>query len=165
MRQGSFRIFRIAGIDVYLNWLWFIFAIYEIQARTTEYSSPIWNVLEYLSLFVIVTMHEFGHALACRSVGGTANQIVLWPLGGVAYVNPPQGRSSTWLFSQSYSQSTPWAARPAGPRRCPTSRNLWAPSYSSTSFCSPSTCCQSTRWMAARSFAPCSGSSWDALAA
>src|SRR5579863_578248 len=95
MRQGSFRIFRIAGIDVYLNWLWFIFAIYEIQARTTEYSSPIWNVLEYLSLFVIVTMHEFGHALACRSVGGTANQIVLWPLGGVAYVNPPQRPGAT----------------------------------------------------------------------
>ena len=35
-------------------------------------------------------MHEFGHALACRSVGGRADQIVLWPLGGVAYVDPPQ---------------------------------------------------------------------------
>jgi hypothetical protein len=34
-------------------------------------------------------LHEYGHALACRQVGGTANQIVLWPLGGVAYVNPP----------------------------------------------------------------------------
>jgi hypothetical protein len=35
-------------------------------------------------------MHEFGHALACRSVGGKADRIVLWPLGGVAYVSPPQ---------------------------------------------------------------------------
>lgn len=34
-------------------------------------------------------MHEFGHALACRQVGGEANEIVLWPLGGVAYVSPP----------------------------------------------------------------------------
>jgi Zn-dependent protease len=34
-------------------------------------------------------MHEFGHALACRQVGGKADQIVLWPLGGVAYVAPP----------------------------------------------------------------------------
>jgi Zn-dependent protease len=40
-------------------------------------------------------MHEFGHALACRQVGGTANQIVLWPLGGVAYVNPPQRPGAT----------------------------------------------------------------------
>ena len=34
-------------------------------------------------------MHEFGHAFACRSVGGRADRIVLWPLGGVAYVDPP----------------------------------------------------------------------------
>jgi Zn-dependent protease len=33
--------------------------------------------------------HEFGHALACRQVGGQADLIVLWPLGGVAYVSPP----------------------------------------------------------------------------
>ena len=39
--------------------------------------------------------HEFGHALACRSVGGTADNIMLWPLGGVAYVNPPQRPGAT----------------------------------------------------------------------
>ena len=44
---------------------------------------------------MIVLMHEYGHALACRQVGGTANQIVLWPLGGVAYVNPPQRPGAT----------------------------------------------------------------------
>ena len=49
----------------------------------------VWPVLEYLALFSIVLMHEFGHALACRQVGGQADQIVLWPLGGVAYVAPP----------------------------------------------------------------------------
>lgn len=40
-------------------------------------------------------LHEFGHALACRSVGGQANQIVLWPFGGVAYVSPPQRPGAT----------------------------------------------------------------------
>jgi len=59
-------------------------AAYEINGRTTTYSSLTWNVLEYLSLFLIVMLHEFGHALACRQVGGNANRIVLWPLGGVA---------------------------------------------------------------------------------
>lgn len=90
LRQGSFRIFSLAGINVYLHWSWFIVALYEINTRQRSYSSPIWNVLEYLALFAIVTTHEFGHALACRQVGGNANQIVLWPLGGVAYVDPPQ---------------------------------------------------------------------------
>jgi Zn-dependent protease len=43
-------------------------------------------------------MHEFGHAFACRSVGGIANRIMLWPLGGVAYVDPPQ-RPGAMLWS------------------------------------------------------------------
>ena len=93
--QGSFRIFRLLGIDVYLNWTWFLFAVFEIQARRGSYSSALWNVLEYLSLVLIVLIHEFGHALACRSVGGTANTIMLWPLGGVAYVSPPQRPGAT----------------------------------------------------------------------
>jgi len=95
LRQGSFRIFSIAGINVYLHWSWFIVALIEINSRQRSYSSPLWNVLEYLALFVIVTTHEFGHALACRQVGGNANQIVLWPLGGVAYVDPPQRPGAT----------------------------------------------------------------------
>jgi len=80
---------------VFLHWSWFLIAWYEIQIRQGNYSSPLWNALEYLALFVIVTMHEFGHSLACRQVGGTANQIVLWPLGGVAYVDPPQRPGAT----------------------------------------------------------------------
>lgn len=94
-RQGSIRLFRLLGIDVYLHWSWFILAVYGIQARAHEYDSYVWNVIEYLSLFLIVLMHEFGHALACRQVGGKANQIVLWPLGGVAYVAPPQRPGAT----------------------------------------------------------------------
>src|ERR1700675_44586 len=94
-RQGSIRLFRFAGIDVFLHWSWFLIAAFEIQNRAGRYSSITWNVLEYLALFLIVTLHEFGHALACRQVGGRANQIVLWPLGGVAYVNPPKPPGAT----------------------------------------------------------------------
>src|ERR1019366_6398205 len=88
-RQGSLRLFRIAGVDVFLHWSWFLVAAYEISGGTKSYSSLTFNVLEYLALFLIVLLHEFGHALACRQVGGTASRIVLWPLGGVAYVDPP----------------------------------------------------------------------------
>ncbi len=54
-----------------------------------------WNIL---SLFLIVLIHEFGHQLACRSVGGKTHDIVLWFLGGVAYVSPPQ-RPGAQLWS------------------------------------------------------------------
>ena len=93
--QGSIRLFRFSGIDLFLHWSWFLVAVYEINGRTRDYSSIAWNVMEYLALFLIVMLHEFGHALACRQVGGTANRIVLWPLGGVAYVNPPQRPGAT----------------------------------------------------------------------
>ena len=100
LRQGSIRLFRVAGIDLYLHWSWFLVAAYEISNRAGSYSSIAWNVLEYLALFLIVTLHEFGHALACRQVGGTSNQIVLWPLGGVAYVNaPPRPGATLWSIA------------------------------------------------------------------
>lgn len=89
-KEGSFHLFRAAGIDVYLHWSWLFVAIYQIQERAHRYTLLTWNVLEYLTLFLIILLHEFGHSLACRQTGGTANQIVLWPLGGVAYVSPPQ---------------------------------------------------------------------------
>ncbi len=95
IRRGSIHLVRIAGIDLFLHWSWFLVAAYEIQDRAGRYSSITWNLLEYLALFLIVTLHEYGHALACRQVGGTSNQIVLWPLGGVAYVNPPQRPGAT----------------------------------------------------------------------
>lgn len=95
MRSGSFHLFRFKGIDVFLHWSWFLVAVFEIQGRTRSYSSITWNIAEYLALFAIVTVHEFGHAFACRQVGGKANRIVLWPLGGVAYVDPPPRPGAT----------------------------------------------------------------------
>src|SRR5215470_9867567 len=94
-QQGSIRLFRLSGIQVFLHWSWFAVALIEINTRQNEYSSMIWNALEYLALFAIVLTHEFGHALACRQVGGKAEQIVLWPLGGVAYVAPPPRPGAT----------------------------------------------------------------------
>ena len=88
--SGSFRLFRFAGIDVFLHWSWLLVAGFVVSNRQHAYSSPLWNLFEYRSLFGIVLLHEFGHALACRQVGGHANTIVLWPLGGIAYVAPPQ---------------------------------------------------------------------------
>jgi Zn-dependent protease len=87
--RGAIRLFRLWGVDIFLHWTWLIVAVFAIQMRQGIYQSIAWNILEYLSLFGIVLMHEMGHALACRQVGGTADKIMLWPLGGIAFVNPP----------------------------------------------------------------------------
>jgi Zn-dependent protease len=96
LQGGSLRLFRVAGIDVFVHWTWLLVAFWRIQSRASDgaegpfgYTSPVWYVVEYLAVFGIVLLHEFGHALACRSVGGRADRILLWPLGGVALVAPP----------------------------------------------------------------------------
>jgi Zn-dependent protease len=87
---GTIRLFKFSGIQVYLHFSWFLIAAYQLTQFKGVYDSPIWAVMEYLALFAIVLLHEFGHALACRQTGGEANQIVLWPLGGIAFVSPPR---------------------------------------------------------------------------
>jgi len=93
-RRGSIKLFRLFGITVYLHWSWFI-AIFWFVSQALGYTSQFWSVAECLGLFLLVLMHEFGHQLACRSVGGRTHDIVLWPFGGVAYVSPPQRPGAT----------------------------------------------------------------------
>jgi Zn-dependent protease len=96
--RAALPLFQLAGIRVYLHFTWFIVAALEMTQFSRRYEAPIWGVLEYLALFLIVLMHEFGHAFACRQTGGEADRIVLWPLGGVAFVNPAP-RPGAYLWS------------------------------------------------------------------
>jgi Zn-dependent protease len=95
---GSIRLFRFKGIDVYLHWSWFLIAFYEVQVWRGMFSSPAWAFLLCVGVFGLVTLHEFGHAFACRQVGGRADRIILWPLGGIAFVSPPP-RAGAMLWS------------------------------------------------------------------
>lgn len=97
VENGSLLIFRVFGINVYLHWAWLIAVVYFTQ-KAAQYTTPVWALLETLSLFGIVLLHEFGHSLACKQVGGTADRIVLWPLGGLAMVRPPN-RPGAYLWS------------------------------------------------------------------
>lgn len=95
---NAIPLFRFAGIQVSLHFSWFLVAIYQLTSRHHGYHSPVFAVYEYLALFFIVLLHEFGHAFACRQVGGTADHILLWPFGGIAFVRPPD-RPGAQLWS------------------------------------------------------------------
>lgn len=89
----SLRIGRVAAIDVRLH---IFFIIYMISELVASESAPlgvhpiVQNAKRLGILFGIVLLHEFGHCFAARAVGGFANEILLWPLGGLAMVRAPQ---------------------------------------------------------------------------
>ena len=96
-------MFRVFGITVWLHWSWFLILAWRLQLAknssdspgSTYYNSPVWMVAELIAVFGIVLLHEFGHALACKQTGGEADTIVLWPLGGIAYVRTPNRPGAT----------------------------------------------------------------------
>ena len=86
MKQ-SLSIPKIAGINIYIHWtfsLLIIWIIYSNLRAGLDYVQVTWSVLFVLSLFVCVTLHELGHAMAARRYGISTRDITLYPIGGVA---------------------------------------------------------------------------------
>jgi Zn-dependent protease len=50
-----------------------------------------------LVLFGIVLLHEFGHCFASRWVGGSPHEILIWPLGGLAFADAPPRPWATFI--------------------------------------------------------------------
>jgi Zn-dependent protease len=99
-QQGAFPLFKFKGIQVSLHWSWIFVALWQIQNQRELYHHPAWAVAQYVSLFAIVLLHEFGHAFATRQVGGTSENILLWPFGGIAYVKaPPRPGAHFWSIA------------------------------------------------------------------
>ncbi len=81
------RVGRIAGIPVNLHWTLLAFALFELARNLAH---PRFAVLFLLVLFGSVLLHELGHCWGARKVGGHADEILLWPLGGLAMIHAPQ---------------------------------------------------------------------------
>lgn len=88
------RIGRLFGITIYLHLLFLIGAAIVVAealmpAREGYYHPTILQSFGQLGiLFFIVLVHEFGHCFGARASGGDAEEILLWPLGGLASVHP-----------------------------------------------------------------------------
>lgn len=85
-------LYRAWRIRVRVHVVFVIFVIAElIYALLTPQTMGIgFMALAMGALFVIVLLHEYGHCIACRSVGGEADEILMWPLGGLASCMPPE---------------------------------------------------------------------------
>jgi Zn-dependent protease len=96
----SLPLFRVAGIAVRLH-LFFLAFVVVVLARALSAGGDtgfglLPSVLGLVALFGVILLHEFGHCIACRMVGGRADEILLWPLGGLATCDPPRRASANF---------------------------------------------------------------------
>lgn len=84
-------LFRAFGIQVKLHILYIVITlammlrVYTVDRTHFAEFALIWVVM----LFIIILLHEFGHCFAARKVEGEAEEILMWPLGGLAYCSVP----------------------------------------------------------------------------
>jgi Zn-dependent protease len=75
---------RYFGINVRLHFTFLLYAF----ARVTQFGNILFGLAYVVGLYVCILLHEFGHALAAQWCDGEATDILLWPLGGLAFVRP-----------------------------------------------------------------------------
>ncbi len=85
--KGSLNLGRYWGIKLGIHWT-FIFLIayvaYSNLSIGASINDTVWYIIFVLAVFVCVTLHEFGHALAAKYYGISTRDITLLPIGGVA---------------------------------------------------------------------------------
>jgi Zn-dependent protease len=92
--RSALRIGRLFGIDLALDFNWFIVFFILVASLSRHFQSYLPTqggavglaVTLTLSLFASVLAHEYGHALTARRFGIRTNKIVLHLFGGVAYL-------------------------------------------------------------------------------
>jgi Zn-dependent protease len=91
----------ILGVTVRIHILFPCVAMgYVLWVATSKQFAPgLWMqaCMVLLLLFGCVLLHELGHVVGARRVEGDAMEILLWPLGGLAYVDVPHTpRANFW---------------------------------------------------------------------
>ena len=85
--KWSWKIARIAGIDVYIHSTFFLLVAwfgYYYWQKSGTLSWAIEGMGYILALFGCVVLHEFGHALMAKRFNINTARITLLPIGGVA---------------------------------------------------------------------------------
>lgn len=85
--KWSWRIGRIAGVDLHVHVtfpLLFVWIALSGIGGGANVRTVLATLVLTLAVFVIVVLHEFGHALTARRFGIRTRDITLLPIGGVA---------------------------------------------------------------------------------
>ena len=83
----SFRVARVSGIDIKVHATFFLILLLAAwQGGRNGPAGALYGIALMLLLFLCVTLHELGHSVAAQRFGIPVREIVLMPLGGVAFL-------------------------------------------------------------------------------
>ena len=92
MRSWSIPLGRISNISIRAHLLLIFFSLAMILRAAKPETGPAyaWDAfLLQIILWTSILLHELGHCYAARHVGGDADEVLLWPLGGLAMTQVP----------------------------------------------------------------------------
>jgi Zn-dependent protease len=98
--KWSWKIARVAGIDVYIHATFLLIIGWVALSHWSQgLVGMISGLLFILAIFACVVLHEFGHALTARRHGIKTRDITLYPIGGVARLErmPDQPLQELWV--------------------------------------------------------------------
>ena len=88
---GSVPLFTLFGVRVRMHASMILFIAFELMFSGGPTGIGAKSALTSMAiLFISVLLHEFGHIFGSRIMGGRGNDILMWPLGGLAYADPPR---------------------------------------------------------------------------
>lgn len=95
--MGRVPLFEIFGIRVQAHATMIIYAVLVLLFGLGSDFTWQDRVINVTMLFFIVLLHEFGHCFTARWVGGEADEILMTPLGGLAFARPPRRPMPSFL--------------------------------------------------------------------
>jgi stage IV sporulation protein FB len=87
--RWTFPLFRIFGIPVRMHWLLVIMIAGRILQGWSKWGSwgLEWMTVTMVILLISILFHELAHCWMGIRLGGHAERILLWPLGGLATID------------------------------------------------------------------------------
>jgi Zn-dependent protease len=86
-------VFRAFGIPVKVHIFFFVVTLGMFFRQLSLLKDVVWwldiFLLTVVVVFGVILVHEYGHCFGARFVEGDAKEILIWPLGGLAFVDVP----------------------------------------------------------------------------
>ncbi len=94
----SFQVARVLDIPIRIHFTFLLILVWAGWVASSAGGSVVAAIILLLLIFLCVVLHELGHAVVAKRFGVATQEIVLYPLGGVARLDSmPSGKAELMI--------------------------------------------------------------------